>query len=115
MTTNIKITKIGKDPFVADEKHPAKLIKEVKAAKNKDGKVIKNTFNIKIFHPNRASSEEEYKPLYDKNHRFDSIMEAMDRATELINTKFKDVETEYADIKHIPKYKKGKMDLNTKD
>lgn len=115
MYNNMKVVMVGNDQIEIDEKRPAKPIYEVKQAKNDKGTKIKNMFTIIILHPNKDPETQENKILYNENHRCEDYFEALDKAKEIIETKFADLETEYEEIKFIPKPATGKKKLRTQD
>lgn len=155
---NIKITRIGVNPYIEDEKKPHKLIREVKPGSRKD------LFQIIIKHPNKnwflpeirdvlkehglwtkevrklivreksienvdlpaklkkkfnkpekiLKDEKTHDILFDKQVRCKDMFEALDKAREIEEEQFSDVETEYEEIKFIPHGKKGRMKLKRK-
>ena len=115
MYNNMKVVMVGNDQIEIDEKRPARPIYEVKQAKNDKGTKIKNMFTIIVLHPNKDPETQENKVLYNENHRCEDYFEALDKAKEIIETKFADLETEYEEIKFIPKPATGKKKLRTQD
>lgn len=99
MNKNSKYVTIASD---SGQEGPS-LIVQVKPTERK------NTFNIKIVHPNTK------KALYDNNHRTKDLSEAFVLGREIRNDRFSDVKTVHEEKVFIPSPKKGKMAMVIKD
>lgn len=84
------------------EDHAPNLVVKVK-------QVSKKKFEISIIHPNTKT------PLYCKVHIVVDAREALALGNNLKNTKYSDVKTWYEEILHIPRPRRGKVDLKTKE
>lgn len=91
-------------------KAPPSLLTRARKAKDESGKDKPGIFIVEIVHPNTKEA------IYSQEHKCKDIYEALALANQLKEKpEYKNVQTVYQEILHIPQPRKGSMKLNSLD